>query len=231
MFYFDISDFRLFSCSESVFREYRSFQISAREYSNFQKKIFQHSKPSARLIVLGRIDEKKYKIKVKTLYILRHAKSSWDNPNLADFDRPLNERGFKAAPFMGKTMARNSFQPDLILSSPAERARQTAMLVKKAGNLTAEIKYNEKIYEASPLRLIEIVSELENKICSVMLVGHNPGFEGLVKILTGEIQSMPTAALAVIDLKTDDWKDVSPDCCALRVLIRPKEAMKSFGAD
>lgn len=167
---------------------------------------------------------------MKTLYILRHAKSSWDNPSLADFERPLNERGFKAAPFMGETMARNNFQPALILSSPAERAKQTAMIIKKAGRLKAEIRYEERIYEASPLRLMGIISEHDNDFESLMLVGHNPGFEGLVKILTGEIQSMPTAALAVVDVKVENWSDISPECGKLRMLIRPKEEMKSFGA-
>lgn len=131
---------------------------------------------------------------------------------------------------MGETMARKNFQPELILSSPAERARQTALLIKKAGRLEAEIRYDERIYEASPLRLMEIVSEVENDIESVLIIGHNPGFEGLVKFLTGEFQSMPTAALAVVDLKIDDWKAVHPDCCTLRTLIRPKDEMKSPGA-
>jgi phosphohistidine phosphatase len=166
---------------------------------------------------------------MKTLYILRHAKSSWNYANLSDFERPLNERGIKTAPFMGELMAKKNFQPDLILSSPAARAKQTALLVRKAGRMKAEIKYDERIYEASPLRLMEIVSEIENETESVLLVGHNPGLEGLVKFLTGEFQSMPTAALAVVDLKTEDWKSVHPDCCALRALIRPKEEMKSHG--
>ena len=167
---------------------------------------------------------------MKTLYVLRHAKSSWDNANLSDFERPLNERGMKAAPFMGETMARNNFQPELILSSPAARAKQTALLIKKAGRLEAEIRYDERIYEASPLRLIEIITEIENEFDSIMLIGHNPGFEGLVRYLTGAFESMPTAALAVIDLNIDDWKATHPDCCTLRVLIRPKEEMKSLGA-
>lgn len=167
---------------------------------------------------------------MKTLYILRHAKSSWTYANLSDFERPLKERGIKTAPFMGELMAKKNFQPELILSSPAQRAKQTALLVKKAGRFQAEIRYDERIYEASPLRLIEIVSEIENKIESVLLIGHNPGLEGLVKFLTGEFQPMPTAALAVVDLKTEDWTAVHPDCCALRALIRPKEEMKSHGA-
>lgn len=167
---------------------------------------------------------------MKTLYILRHAKSSWTEANLSDFERPLNERGIKTAPFMGELMRKKNFQPDLILSSPAQRAKQTALLAKKAGRFEAQIRYDERIYEASPLRLIEIVSEVENEIESVLLIGHNPGFEGLVKFLTGESQSIPTAALAVVDLMADDWQSLHPECCALRALIRPKDEMKSQGA-
>ena len=162
---------------------------------------------------------------MKTLYILRHAKSCWADASLSDFERPLNERGIKTAPFMGKLMAEKNFQPDLILSSPAARAKQTAMMVKKAGRMQAEILYDERIYEASPLRLMEIVTEIDNSVESVLLVGHNPGFEGLVKFLTSEFQSMPTAALAVVDLKIEDWESVHPECCNLRALIRPKEEM------
>lgn len=167
---------------------------------------------------------------MKTLYILRHAKSVWTYSNLSDFERPLNERGIKTAPFMGELMARKNFQPRLILSSPAARAKQTALLVKKAGRMKTEIRYDERIYEASPLRLIEVVSEIENEIESVLLIGHNPGLEGLIKFLTGEFQAMPTAALAVVDLETDNWKSLHLGCCTLRALIRPKEEMKSHGA-
>lgn len=166
---------------------------------------------------------------MKTLYLLRHAKSSWDNQNLSDFERPLNECGRQAAPFMGEVIRKNNFQIDLILSSPAERAKQTAHLVKEAGELKAEIRFNERIYEASPIRLLEIISELDNTAKSVMLVGHNPGFEGLVRFLSGTVQPMPTAALAVIDLDADDWSEIRPDCCNLRLLIRPKDEIKMHG--
>ncbi len=154
---------------------------------------------------------------------MRHAKSSWNNIDLADFDRPLNKRGMKAAPLMGKTMYKNQFQPDLIISSPAERAKQTAILVCEAAQLNSEIQFNEKIYEASPHRLLQIISEQNDELQSVMLVGHNPGFEGFLRILTGELQPMPTAALAVIDLRIENWSEINSGCGTLRVLIRPKD--------
>jgi phosphohistidine phosphatase len=160
---------------------------------------------------------------MKTLYILRHAKSSWDNPNLADFERPLNKRGMEAAPFMGEIIFKNKFQPDVLLSSPAKRAKQTAVLVKEVGGIGAGIQYDERIYEASPQTLAQVISELDSKSDSAMLVGHNPGLESLIRYLTGEIHAMPTAALAIVDLEVDCWNQIYAVCGNLRTLIRPKD--------
>ncbi len=160
---------------------------------------------------------------MKTLFILRHAKSSWDNAALSDFERPLNERGLEAAPLMGGVMKKNRFQPKLILSSPARRAEQTAALIKQSANIGGAIRFDERIYEASPARLLEVIAEQNEKTASVMLVGHNPGLEGLLKFLTGELQPMPTAALAVVDLEIDKWSEINSSKGNLRTLIRPKE--------
>lgn len=162
---------------------------------------------------------------MKTLYILRHAKSSWDKPDLADFDRPLNERGLIAAPFMGEIIFDRQFQPDIILSSPAKRSKQTAILVKETAELKARIKYDERIYEASPQILLQVVAEADNKHESVMLVGHNPGIEGFIRYLTGKTVQMPTAALAVIELNVKGWRDTDADDGKLKTVIRPKEEM------
>lgn len=168
---------------------------------------------------------------MKTLFLLRHAKSSWDNANLTDFERPLNARGLKAAPFMGGLIGKNLLQPDLILSSPAERAKQTALLVKEAARIKNEIRYEEKIYEANSLALIKIISELDDKIETVLLVGHNPGLEGLIKFLTSEGRTLPTAALAEINLNVRKWSEVKSNCGQLKRLIRPKDEMKNLSAD
>jgi phosphohistidine phosphatase len=160
---------------------------------------------------------------MKTLFILRHAKSSWDDASLADFDRPLNKRGLEAALLVGETIRKNKFQIDSIICSPAKRAEQTAVLVKDTAQIETDIRFDDGIYEASPHRLLEIASELDDKIKSAMLVGHNPGLEGLLKMLTQEVEVMPTAALAVVDLKIDSWKEIHIDCCSLRTLIRPKD--------
>lgn len=159
---------------------------------------------------------------MKTLFILRHAKSSWEDEKLADFDRPLNKRGLEAAPLVGEAIRQNKFKIDLIVSSPATRAAQTATMVREAAQIEAEIKFDERIYEASSHRLLHIASELDNAIESVMLVGHNPGLEGLIKLLTHEDEPMRTATLAVVDLDIDAWEEIHIDCCNLRTLLRPK---------
>ena len=160
---------------------------------------------------------------MKTVFLLRHAKSSWDDANLADFDRPLNKRGFKTAPLVGETIRKNKFQVDSIICSPAKRAEQTAILVKETAQIEADIRFDDRIYEASPHRLLEIASGLDNNFQSAMLVGHNPGLEGLLKMLTHEVEAMPTAALAIIDLKIESWKEIHIDCCNLLTVIRPKD--------
>lgn len=160
---------------------------------------------------------------MKTLFILRHAKSSWENPDWSDFERPLNKRGLEAAPLMGETMRKNQFLPDLILSSPAKRAEQTAQLIKKAADFCAEIQFDERIYEASPARLLEVIAERNEKNESLMLIGHNPGLEGLLRYLIGETHPMATATLAVVDLPADKWNKINHASGNLRFLIRPRE--------
>ncbi|MCU1287850.1 MAG: putative phosphohistidine phosphatase, SixA [Acidobacteria bacterium] len=160
---------------------------------------------------------------MKTLYILRHAKSSWDNPNLADFERPLNTHGLNSAPFMGEVIYKNKFQPCSVLSSPAKRAKQTAILVKNKACLEVQIQYDERLYEASPKTLLQVISEVDVDKQSIMLVGHNPGLEGLIRLLTGENQAMSTASLAVIDLKIENWNETAADCGTLRTFIRPND--------
>ena len=160
---------------------------------------------------------------MRTLYILRHAKSSWDDASLTDFDRPLNGRGERTAPIMGKLMKREAFSPDIILSSPATRAKQTAMATKEGGDLDGELIFDDRIYEASPNALRQVVSEIDEKHSSAMLVGHNPGMEGFIRYLTGQIEPMPTAALAVIDVDIDGWAEITKDRGTLRRVFRPKE--------
>lgn len=160
---------------------------------------------------------------MKTLYLLRHAKSSWDDPGLKDFDRPLNKRGLKAAPKVGAYILKEKIRPDLVLSSPAHRAKQTAHIVCEAAGLSALVNFDERIYEASIQRLFEIVAGFEESVNSAMMVGHNPGFEELLAALTGESQRMPTAALACIELKIKKWSDLTGGNGKLKWLVKAKD--------
>ena len=160
---------------------------------------------------------------VKTLLLLRHAKSSWNDKSLRDFDRPLNQRGLKAAPIVGEMMRKRKLRPELVLSSPAERAKETTRLVCDAAGLIAVVSYEDGIYEASARRLLEIVSRIEDQVRIAMMVGHNPGFEEFLEVLTGEPQRLPTGALALIELGVEMWREVGPGTGRLEWLTKPKE--------
>lgn len=160
---------------------------------------------------------------MKTLYLLRHAKSSWNDSNLQDFDRPLNVRGRETAPLVGRFIRKKNLRVDLILSSPAARARQTAALVKESAGLSAELRYDERVYEADAARLLEVVAQADDSADAVVLVGHNPGMEELLTFLTGESRSMPTAALACLSLDLEKWGKARERAGRLEWLVRPKE--------
>lgn len=160
---------------------------------------------------------------MKRLLLLRHAKSSWADAGLSDFDRPLNERGLQAAPLVGRFMRKRKLRPDLVLCSPAERARHTASLVREAAGFDAPLRYDERIYEATAARLLEVVSQIEEDAAEVLLVGHNPGLEELLARLTGEPRHMPTAALARVLLDTEKWGKVREHAGLFELFIKPKE--------
>ena len=162
---------------------------------------------------------------MKRLFILRHAKSSWDDTKLSDFERPLNDIGLEAAPFMGKYMAGHGYLPKAIISSPARRAKQTAELMKANAGIGGKIRFDERIYEASPNNLRQVISELSDDLESAMIVGHNPGIEGFIRHLTGQVEPMPTAALAVIDLDVASWRKIDHHTGKIVTVIRPKAVM------
>ena len=168
---------------------------------------------------------------MKTLFILRHAKSSWKDDALADFDRPLNSRGLDEAAFIGTGIYQNGIQTDLFISSPAKRAKQTAILVRETSQIAAQIQYDERIYEASPLTLLNIITEIEDKYESALLVGHNPGFESLIKILTGELLAFPTAGFAKINLQIEKWSDAAPDSGEVKLLMYPNHEIRTFKSE
>ena len=143
---------------------------------------------------------------MKTLLILRHAKSSWKYPELSDYDRPLNSRGKRDAPRMGKYLCQQGLIPDRILTSSAKRARKTANKVAKSCGYTGKVKKIDAFYDAVPGVYFETLQALPDKYQRVMVVGHNPTMERLVNHLTGQIERMPTAALAYIDLPIQRWE-------------------------
>ena len=160
---------------------------------------------------------------MKTLFLLRHAKSSWKDETLADFERPLNRRGRGAAETMGNYFKTEGIVPELILCSPAVRARETLDLVAKAAKWSTEVRYDQRIYEASGMRLAEVVSQIDNDRKVAMLVGHNPGLEDLLLLFTGNTETMPTGAIAKLLLKTTKWATAVDKRATLDWLVRPKD--------
>ncbi len=158
---------------------------------------------------------------MKTLMLLRHAKSDWDDPSLKDFDRPLATRGERDAPRIGKALGKRGPLPDLIVSSPAARARATIEAVVRAATLNLEIRFDEAVYGASSPELMKLIRRLPDNSSCVLLVGHNPGFEDLVGRLSGSRERMPTAALACIEFPVDRWEDVQDESGKLAWLLTP----------
>lgn len=159
---------------------------------------------------------------MKTLLLLRHAKSNWDDPSLGDFDRPLATRGKRDAPGVGKALRKRGSLPDLIISSPAARARATIEAVMKTAKLDGEPQFDQAIYGASSAELMNLIRRLPDSSLCVLLVGHNPGFEDLLERLTGLHDRMPTAALASIEFQINHWDDVEDGKGSLAWLLTPK---------
>lgn len=163
---------------------------------------------------------------MKTIYLLRHAKSSWKDESLSDIERPLNGRGQKASETMGAFLKREKVMVDLVLSSSAVRARQTTDRLLAAANISTDVRFDERIYEAEVQRLLEIVKQIENTKKSVLLVGHNPGFEEFLEWLTGTFDTMPTATLAKVVLKTSSWSGVREKAGTLEWIVKPRQLQK-----
>ena len=161
---------------------------------------------------------------MKTLLILRHAKSSWEHSELTDHDRPLNKRGKRDAPRMGKLLRVQGLVPDLIISSTAKRARSTAKIVARKSGYKEEVELTSAFYLASPREYISVLRMLSDDYGRVMVVGHNPGMEELVEKLTGEPEIMTTAALAHVLLPIDQWSQLGEETAGELVhLWHPRE--------
>jgi len=161
---------------------------------------------------------------MKTLLLLRHAKSSWDEPAMDDHDRPLNKRGKQDAPRAGQWLAKEGLLPELIYSSTAKRARATVELAVEASNYQGDVLYSHDLYAATPSACLAALAGLADKYQRVMLVGHNPGLEELLLQLTGELQLLPTAALAQISLPIQKWGELNSGTRGKLLSVwRPKE--------
>ena len=161
---------------------------------------------------------------MKLLSILRHAKSSWSDSSLDDHDRPLNKRGTRDAPRMGHLIRERGLVPDVILSSTARRARQTALVVAETAGFPDEVRFTRTLYGAGPDDLLDALRGLPEACAHVLVVAHNPGLEELLVTLVGESHTLPTAALAVVELPVESWRELDPPPLGLlRGLWRPRE--------
>ncbi len=161
---------------------------------------------------------------MKTLMLLRHAKSSWGDPNLPDAERPLNERGVRDAPRVGNWMYRQKLKrPCALVCSPAVRTRQTMKLIVGAAGIQCPARLDERIYQAGVADLLDVIKDAPEACDCLMLIGHNPGMEELLLYLTDEHRSMPTAALAIIKLEAATWRDIAAKTNRLAHFIKPRD--------
>lgn len=148
---------------------------------------------------------------MKTLLIMRHAKSSWKDPTLPDHERPLKKRGKRDAPRMGAFIYEQGLTPDLILCSTAKRARMTAQAAAEDCRYEGEINFNRDLYQADPDTIIRMLSKLVDETEFVMVVGHNPDLEEFLEVMTGIYERLPTTALAQISLPIEYWSELDEE--------------------
>jgi len=169
---------------------------------------------------------------LKRLYLLRHAKSDWADPSLDDFDRPLNGRGRKSAPAIGRYMRREGLIPALVLCSPSRRTRQTWELL--LGSLKAEppVEFVDELYLAEPVRLLKRIGQVPEDIPSLLVIAHNPGLQALAHKLAGGgdtagrrrlAAKYPTGALAVLDCDVAAWDQLASGLCVLERFVAPRD--------
>jgi phosphohistidine phosphatase len=159
---------------------------------------------------------------MKTLLLMRHAKSSWDDSSLTDHERPLNPRGRRDAPVMGERLDQSGHAPDHILCSTAKRARETAELLDEALASTGPLDVREGIYHATPGELLAAITEAGAGE-RLLVIGHNPGMGELVERLTNDPQDMPTAAIAIIELPIEEWHEIVNAEGRLVDFLKPKD--------
>lgn len=160
----------------------------------------------------------------KQLLLVRHGKSDWGNLDLKDFDRPLNKRGKENAPEMAERLVQRGFKFDLIVSSPAKRAKSTAKFFAEAYQVN-DIQYEESIYEANTTALLKVINGLDDSADTVIMFGHNPGFTDLANELSdADIYNIPTAGMVFMSFPFDSWKMVSRGIGELVFFDYPKNS-------
>lgn len=161
---------------------------------------------------------------MKTLYLIRHAKSDWNSSDLTDFERTLNKQGFNEAPFMAKKLIEYNFKPDHIICSPAKRTTSTAQLICAEINYPLkDIIFEHSIYEASVNALVSLVNSLPNNKNEITIIGHNPSITELSNYLTDEhIGNMPTCSIIKIELEIDNWDEITRGIGIQKFFIYPK---------
>jgi phosphohistidine phosphatase len=168
---------------------------------------------------------------VKRLYLMRHAKSSWDDPRLSDRDRPLAPRGRRAAARIGRHLAGAGIEPEEVLCSTAKRARETLEAVLPFLDRRVAVHFEDDIYGADSSELLQRLREVSPAVGSVMLIGHNPSIQELALTLADEDDSraarvaekFPTAGLAVLTLPSDEWSGLSPGQAQLERFLIPRD--------
>jgi phosphohistidine phosphatase len=161
----------------------------------------------------------------RELLIMRHAKSSWDDPDLADIARPLTGRGKRDAEAMGRLLVARGLAPDLVLVSPAKRARSTLKRLVRAGGLDIEARVTEELYGGSVDGLLRVLAGLPGGVSRVLLIGHNPTQQELAQLLAAESVTLPTGAIAYIMLPVEDWCEIRVQTRGtLRQLLTPESA-------
>lgn len=162
---------------------------------------------------------------MKRLFIVRHAKSSWDYPELDDYDRPLNKRGKKNAPEMGQRLAHRQIMPEGMITSPAKRAADTAKLIAKEISFSSKnIQEEPLFYLASIKNMIAVLQSVPNDIETLMVFGHNPGLTDLANFLSGaDIYNIPTCGIAEIEFKISSWNEIEKESGNLNSIDYPKK--------
>lgn len=161
---------------------------------------------------------------MKKIILIRHAKSAWDNPWLPDHDRPLSDRGLRDAPIMAKRLKKRKIQPDLILSSTAIRAVETAKIIAKELEFPEEeIVYEKNLYHAPPNKILKYIHLQKDSKDTLVVIGHNPGFNELIEYLGGNLDNLPTSGQFGFLVKCDQWSDFGPKTAEFWFLDFPKK--------